>query len=82
MRVIYREAVQAHAVPARAYEARGPFARYQPAEILDLTHDPDRFPPGSTAQNGMKEVVMYECQRCMTILTEPELDGHVCEGDL
>lgn len=82
MRVIYVDAVQAHAVPRRTYEARGPFERYQPPEILDLTHDPDKFPPGSTAQNGMREIVMYECQGCMAILSEHELDSHVCEGDL
>jgi hypothetical protein len=81
MRVIQRDAVQAHAVPSRVYEARGPFGRYQP-EIVDLPYDPDSFPPGATAQNGMKEIVMYECQQCLTILKETQLDGHVCEGDI
>ena len=82
MRVIYIQAEQAHSVPSRVYEARGPFARYQPPEILDLPYDPDKFPSGSTAQNGMREVVRYECQVCMATLREDELDGHVCEeGD-
>jgi hypothetical protein len=82
MRVIQRDAVQAHAVPTRVYEARGPFSHWQPEEILDLPYDPDAFPSGATAQNGMKEVVMYECQKCMAILKETQLDSHVCEGEL
>lgn len=81
MRVIQRDAVQAHAVPTRVYEARGPFGRYQP-EIVDLPYDPDKFPPGATAQNGMQEVVMYQCNRCEAILTEDQTNSHVCEGDL
>ena len=81
MRVIQRDAVQAHAVPNRVYEPRGPFMAYQP-QIADLPFDPDYFPPGATAQNGMTEIVMYECQVCMAVLKEAELDSHVCEGDL
>lgn len=83
MRVIHRDAVQAHAVPSRVYEARGPFGRYQP-EIVEIPYDPDTFPvSGATAQNGMKGVVLYECQDCMGILTEAELDSHVCnEGEI
>ena len=81
MRVIQRDAVQAHAVPSHVYEARGPFGRYQP-EIVDLPYDPDYFPPGATAQNGMKEVAMYECQKGTAILKENQLDGHVCEGEI
>lgn len=82
MRVIQRDAVQAHAVPTRVYEARGPFGRYQPPEIKDLPYDPDKFPAGATAQNGMQEITLYECQSCLAILKETQLDGHVCEGDL
>lgn len=82
MRVIQRDAVQAHAVPSRVYEARGPFARYQP-EIVALPYDPDAFPvPGATAQNGMRGIALYECQDCAAILREEELDQHECEGDL
>jgi hypothetical protein len=82
MRMVYVDAVQAHPVPSRAYEARGPFARYQPREILDTPFDPDKFPvAGATAQNEMRGVPMYECQDCKAILMETELDGHVCEGD-
>jgi len=82
MRVIQIDAVQAHAVPSRVLEPRGPFPPYQSAPVLDLPHDPDKFPPGATAQNGMREVVMYECQTCLAILKETQLDGHVCEGDI
>jgi hypothetical protein len=82
MRVIQKDAVQAHPVPRRVYEARGPFGRWQPEEILDLPYDPDAFPPGSTAQNGMQEIVRYQCRQCLAILKETQLDSHVCEGDL
>jgi hypothetical protein len=81
MRVIQKDAVQAHAVPRRVLEARGPFPTpYQP-QVVELTHDPDKFPPGATAQNGMQEVALFECQTCFTVLKEDQLDGHVCEGD-
>lgn len=82
MRVIQRDAVQAHAVPSRILEPRGPFPQaYQP-RIVDLPYDPDAFPPGATAQNGMQEVALYECQLCMAVLKETQLDSHVCEGEL
>ena len=81
MRVIQKDAVQAHAVPTRVYEARGPFGRWQPKEILDLPYDPDEFPFGATAQNGMQEVVRYQCTQCSEVLVEDQLDSHVCEGD-
>lgn len=81
MRVIYVEAEQGHAVPAHAYEPRGPFGAPIRTEITNLTHDPDKFPVGATAQNGMKEISLFECQICEAILRESELDAHICEGD-
>ena len=39
----------------------------------------DPFPPGATAQNGMKEVLFYECRACGEVLRETELDNHECE---
>lgn len=81
MRVIHKDAVQAHAVPRQVLEPRGPFPPYQP-QVVDLPRDPDAFLPGATAQNGMTEVVRYECQTCYAILTEHQLNSHVCEGEL
>lgn len=66
-------------MPDRVLEPRGPFGKYEP-EVHALEYDPDKFPPGATAQNGMKEVVMYECNLCGAILKETQLDGHTCEG--
>lgn len=82
MRVIQRDAVQAHAVPTRVYEPRGPFPEPYRPEIVDLPYDPDRFPPGATAQNGMQEIALFQCQRCDAVLKEDQLDSHVCEGEL
>lgn len=82
MRVIHVDAVQAHAVPTHVYEPRGPFGPRPQPEIVDIPYDPDKFPAGSTAQNGMQAVLMYECQNCMAILRESELDEHLCEGEI
>jgi hypothetical protein len=81
MRIVYRDAVQGHAIPSRAYEARGPFAPVIP-QVVDIDHDPDWHPPGATAQNSMEGLALYECGACQAVLTENDLDGHVCEGDL
>ena len=81
MRVIQRDAVQAHRVPDRVYEPMGPFGHYEP-RVVPISHDPDKFPSGATAQNGMKGLPMYECNSCRRILTENQLDSHTCEGDL
>ena len=78
MRVIQRQAVQAHAVPASVLDARGPFGRYEPKKADD-DYPPDPYPPGATAQNGMTEVVMYECSECKAHVREDNLDAHECE---
>ena len=80
MRTIRIDAEQGHAIPTRAYEARGPFAPVIP-QVVDLDHDPDWFPPGATAQNDMQGKPVYECRVCEELLFEEELDAHVCEGD-
>lgn len=80
MRVIYKQAEQGHIVPSHVLEARGPFQHYEP----EIVHEEpvDLFPPGATAQNGMTEVVFYECRACEAVLRESELDAHQCdEGD-
>ena len=78
MRVIYIEAEQGHAVPKSVMEARGPFAHYEP-QPAEEDYQPMGFPPGATAQNGMKEVIFYECNECGATIREGELDYHECE---
>lgn len=80
MRVIYKDAEQAHAVPRTVMEPRGPFAPYQP-EIVQDEILPE-FPPGATAQNGMQEVALYECRQCGATVTEYRLTSHRCEGEV
>ena len=80
MRIIYKDAAQGHLIPARAYEARGPFSPVLP-RVVDIDHDPDWYPPGATAQNKMAGITLYECSRCGDVLRETDLDAHVCEGD-
>lgn len=81
MRIIHRQAVQAHAVPSHVLEARGPFQRQEP-KVEELSYDPDFFPPGATAQNGMREVVMYECRNCQAAVRDDDLESHICRGDV
>lgn len=76
MRVIYKQAVQAHAVPASILEARGPFGKYEPQKAVETPVE--EFPIGATAQNGMAEVAMYECSACSAIIREGDLDSHEC----
>ena len=80
MRVIHKDAEQAHAVPRTVMEARGPFEPYRP-EIVQDDHLPE-FPPGATAQNGMQEVAFYECRQCGATVSEYNLDRHRCEGEV
>lgn len=81
MRIIYKDAVQGHSLPARAYEAKGPLRRVVP-KVVDVDYDPDWHPPGATAQNKMQGIPLYECSRCERVLLETDLDRHVCEGDV
>lgn len=77
MRVIHRQAEQGHLVPQQVMEARGPFGRYEPKVVsLDAV---DEFPPGATAQNGMREIQMYQCRLCDGIVREDDLNTHDCE---
>lgn len=79
MRVIYKDAVQAHAVPKHILDARGPFGAWSPEKAEDTGAPVDPYPPGATAQNGMTEVVFYECNDCQAVVREDNLDSHECE---
>jgi hypothetical protein len=78
MRVIHIQAEQGHAVPRQVLDARGPFGRYEPERATEDYPSGD-FPPGATAQNGMREVVMYECRACGAAVREDALDSHGCK---
>ena len=75
-RVIHKQAVQAHAVPKQVLEARGPFKRYEPLIVRDEVRP--EFPPGATAQNGMREVVLYQCNYCKAVVKDFDTATHVC----
>ena len=84
MRVIRKQAYQGHAVPSTASHPVGPF----PAELLRESvivyddNDPDdMYPAGATAQNNYAPPKLYKCQYCGDIVTEYEVDSHVCPDD-
>ena len=78
MRVIHIEAEQGHAVPKTVMGARGPFGKYEPARSAD-ENPSDPYPSGATAQNGMRGVVLYDCNNCGATVREDNLDSHECE---
>ena len=75
-RIIHKQAVQAHAVPKMVLEARGPFQKYE-AHVVPMDIAPE-FPPGATAQNGMREVILYKCNACGEIVKDFDTASHVC----
>lgn len=85
MRVRRVAAEQAHAVPSRAYDASAIFdssilSSARPVqERGDLDDGGGYTPPGSTAQNGFKEVKWYRCHDCDEIIRETHVDSHECE---
>ena len=78
MRVIHKQAVQAHLVPSIVMEARGPFSSYEPLRDETGTDAPE-FPSGATAQNEMNEVVLYQCRDCGAVVKDRDIDYHECE---
>jgi hypothetical protein len=80
------QAIQAHPVPSRVYEPRGPFPEHlfdEPEINSDYLSEDDEagagFEPGATAQNNYKPVKHYRCKGCRLRLTAVELDTHICE---
>jgi 5-methylcytosine-specific restriction endonuclease McrA len=83
MRVLRRAAFQGHAVPATAGRPVGPFS----AEVLakpvisdDVITSDNPYPFGATAQNDYQGIKTYQCRYCSEIVTEDELDAHICGG--
>ena len=86
MRITRVQAIQAHPVPKRVYEPRGPFPEnlFDEPEIVDeyaLEQDENgsEYSLGATAQNNYKPVKNYRCKVCDAKVTASELDAHVCE---
>lgn len=83
MRVVRKQAYQAHPVPETAGYPKGPFS----AEVLAppvIDHEPltdEFFPDGATAQNQYQGSTYYRCRLCKEILEKSELSQHDCGGD-
>lgn len=91
MRIISRQAIQAHPVPDRVTSPQGPFPpeltvghplaepdiiyEYQEA----LAEDGSEFLPGATAQNNYKPPVYLRCSVCFIKVLDYETEQHVCE---
>lgn len=86
MKITRVQAVQAHPVPKRVHEPRGPF----PDHLFDEPEIVDRYPVeqdenggeyalGATAQNNYKPVKYYRCKTCDARVSGTHLEAHVCE---
>jgi hypothetical protein len=80
------KSVQAHPVPSRVYEPRGPFPDHlfdEPDIISEYQPEDDEggsnFSPGATAQNNYNPEKSYRCKTCYGKVFQRELDSHVCE---
>ena len=83
MRVIRKQSVQAHAVPGQAYQpGLSPASLFDPAVMRKATpvveEVPPEYPQGASVANGMAGVAMYRCNRCESVVAEPELESHRC----
>lgn len=90
MRIISRQAVQAHPVPDRITEPKGPFPpeltvgnpMSEPDIIYEyptaLAEDGSDFLPGATAQNNYNPPRYLRCSECHMRVLETETDNHVC----
>lgn len=69
---------QGHYVPDHAYYPRFGFESDTAPEILPSPVDEEV--PGATAQNGMVEVLFFQCSNCQMIVRENDIPDHHC-GD-
>jgi hypothetical protein len=86
MKITRVQAIQAHPVPKRVYEPRGPFPEhiFDEPEIVDeyqVEQDENgtEYDLGATAQNNYRPVKHYRCKSCDAKVTAIQLDSHVCE---
>lgn len=91
MRIISKQAVQAHPVPDRITAPQGPFPPEltvghplaEPEIIYDYqeayAEDGSEFLPGATAQNNYRPPRYLRCSLCHVRVIESETEYHVCE---
>jgi hypothetical protein len=91
MRIINRQAVQAHPFPTRLTSPQGPFPPEltvghplsEPEIVYEYpeayAQDGSEYLPGSTAQNNYKPPRYLRCSVCHTRVLDSETEDHVCE---
>lgn len=91
MRIINKQAIQAHPVPDRVTSPQGPFPPEltvghplsEPEIIYEYqeayAEDGSEFLPGATAQNNYKPPRYLRCSLCHVRVLESETEYHVCE---
>ena len=91
MRIINKQAIQAHPVPDRITSPQGPFPPEltvghplsEPEIIYDYqeayAEDGSEYLPGATVQNNFKPPRYLRCALCSARVLESETDDHICE---
>ena len=91
MRIITKQAVQAHPVPSRVTAPQGPFPPEltvgHPMAEPDIVYDYDEayatdgseYLPGATAQNNYRPPRYLRCSLCHVRVLDTETEYHVCE---
>ena len=86
MKIINRQAVQAHPFPDKVTAPRGPFSPEvlaEPKIIYDYdsaySEDGGDFAQGSTVQNNYNPPKYLRCSVCLVRVLETETTAHICE---
>ena len=84
MKITRVKAVQAHPVPEKAYQAKGPFPDHLFREskiVFDYEPENDEngnnLPLGATAQNNFKPIHLY-CGDCDSKVLSTKTNEHEC----
>jgi hypothetical protein len=76
---------QGHPTPRSLGYAKGPFPPelYTSPPVVE-DYEPEtgnggpEIPDGGTAQNNFRELLWYKCRSCEEIVSERELESHIC----
>lgn len=86
MKITRVRAVQAHPVPDKVHEPRGPFPDHlfdEPEINTEYESEYDEagaeYELGATAQNNYKPVKHFRCRTCHARVVSTDLDIHTCE---
>jgi hypothetical protein len=86
MKITRVKAIQAHPVPEKAHQPRGPFPTSlfrEPEIVYDYEPEQDEggsnFPLGATAQNNFKPPHYLRCKSCLTRVIEEDAHLHKCD---